>query len=73
MAQAHYLTSGAAAYLLAEITGHTYSPSTVRYYESTRRLPAARRTTTGIRLYREVDIRRLADRLVSLRQRSEPA
>jgi DNA-binding transcriptional MerR regulator len=71
MAQAHYLTSGAAAYLLAQITGHPYSPSTIRYHESRRRLPAARRTTSGIRLYREVDIRRLADRLAV--RRSEPA
>ena len=56
------LTSGAAAHLISEIVGRPYGPGIVRYHESKGRLPAER-TTTGVRLFRESDVRKLAGRL----------
>jgi hypothetical protein len=62
MRDRRWLTSGAAAHLISKIVGRPYGPGIVRYYESTGRLPA-RRTTTGVRLFREPDVRRLAEEL----------
>jgi hypothetical protein len=64
-----WLTSGAAAHLLTEETGRSYpySPGVVRYYETTGRLPAVR-TPSGLRLFRERDVLRLAAELMERRQ-----
>jgi hypothetical protein len=56
------MTSGAAAHLITAETGRPYGPGVVRYYETVGRLPAVR-TTTGVRLFRERDVRRLAAEL----------
>lgn len=58
----HWLTTGAAAHLLTQLTGRPYGPGILRYYESTRRIPA-RKTTTGVRLFSESAVRRLAEQL----------
>jgi DNA-binding transcriptional MerR regulator len=57
-----WLTTGAAAHLLTEITARQYGPGILRYYETTGRI-RAKRTTTGIRLFREAAVRKLAERL----------
>jgi hypothetical protein len=62
------LTSGAAAHLMTELAGRPYGPGVVRYYATVGRLPA-QRTTTGLRLFREADVRRLAADLAEQRPR----
>lgn len=62
------LTSGAAAHLITEIVGRPYGPGVIRYHEGQGRLPAER-TTTGVRLFKESDVRRLAESLVEHRPR----
>lgn len=62
------LTSGAAAHLITEIVGRPYGPGIVRYHESKGRL-SAERTTTGVRLFRAADVRKLAEGLAERRSR----
>lgn len=61
------LTTGAAAHVITAATGRPYGPGVVRYYENLGRLPAIR-TTTGVRLFREADVRRLAAELAEQRR-----
>ena len=60
--RSRWLKTGDAAHLLAEIVGRPYGPGIVRYYESQGRIRAVR-TTTGARMFRERDVRRLAEGL----------
>jgi hypothetical protein len=60
--QERWLKTGDAAHLLGELAGRPYGPGIIRYHNSQGRLRAVR-TTTGARLIRESDIRRLAARL----------
>ncbi len=61
------LTTGAAAHLVTEITAHPYGPGLIRYYAERGVLPALR-TTTGVRLFRERDVRDLAMALLERRR-----
>ena len=62
------LTPTAAAHLISSETGRPFSPDSVKYYSDTNRLPVVR-TTTGTRLYRAADLRRLAETLVDRGER----
>jgi hypothetical protein len=66
MKEQRFLTTGAAAHVMTEVTGRPYGPGTLRYYETIGRL-RAERTTTGVRLFRESDVRHLATVLAERR------